>query len=249
MDILKTEADHAKAVAEIETLMDAKPGTRAFDRLEALAKSVDAYEAKAHPIEAPDPVDAILFHLEQLGDPRIETTDYIDVSGRLEELGCPILDDQAIGILPVGFDTLTDVDRFAVSDRTRTLVKLFKENEIPVSIAKRKGQSLGRRKAASLESTTWIGPTLYISAVLLSESPQNISMGLRLIADHLADYFVKMSTRERKATLEIVFGKRVKKDGSENYKKLSYKGDGEMLRELSQILDRACAEREKGSSV
>ena len=251
MDIrpLKTEADHTKAVAEIETLMDAKPGSRAFDRLEALARLVDAYEAKAHPIEASDPVDAILFHLEQLGDPRIETADYIDVSSRLEELGCPKLEDHAIGILPVGFDTLTTTDRFAISDRTRTLVKLFKENEIPVSIAKREGQPLGRRKTASLESTTWIGPTLYISAVLLSESPQNISLGLHLIADHLADFFAGTSPRGRKATLEVVFGKRENEDGTENYKKISYKGDREMLAELSEILDRACAERENGSSA
>ena len=52
MDIrpLKTEADHAAAVAEIETLMDAEPGSEAFDRLDALATVVDTYEARVHPI-------------------------------------------------------------------------------------------------------------------------------------------------------------------------------------------------------
>ena len=64
---IKTEADHAAAVAELETLMDAEPGSEAFDRLEVLSMLVDAYEAKAYPIDPPDPVDAILFRMEQLG--------------------------------------------------------------------------------------------------------------------------------------------------------------------------------------
>ena len=52
MDIrpLKTEADHAAAVAEIETLMDAEPGSEAFDRLDVLSTLVDDYEARVHPI-------------------------------------------------------------------------------------------------------------------------------------------------------------------------------------------------------
>lgn len=58
---IKTEADHAAAVAELETLMDAEPGSEAFDRLEVLSMLVDAYESKAYP------VDAILFRMEQLG--------------------------------------------------------------------------------------------------------------------------------------------------------------------------------------
>ena len=64
---IKTEADHAAAVAELDTLMDAEPGSEAFDRLEVLSMLVDAYEAKAYPIDPPDPVDAILFRMEQLG--------------------------------------------------------------------------------------------------------------------------------------------------------------------------------------
>ena len=45
-------------VAELETLMDAEPGSEAFDRLEVLSMLVDAYEAKADPINPPDPVTA-----------------------------------------------------------------------------------------------------------------------------------------------------------------------------------------------
>ena len=67
MDVrpIRTEADHRVALAEIATLMDAKPGTPEGDRLDLLATLVEAYEAALIPIEAPDPISAILFMMEQ----------------------------------------------------------------------------------------------------------------------------------------------------------------------------------------
>ena len=123
---LKTEADHTAAVAEIETLMGAEPGSEAFDRLDALSTLVDDYEARVHPIAAPDPVDAILFRLEQLGDPRIEISDYIDVSSKLEKWGCS--PPEGIGILPDKFDTCTSADKPSLLHRTFTVVRLFEDN-------------------------------------------------------------------------------------------------------------------------
>src|SRR3546814_13271015 len=69
MDIrpIKTEADHAAAVAEIERLIDAVPGTEEADRLDVLTTLVDDSEDRHHPIEAPDPVSAILLRMEQGG--------------------------------------------------------------------------------------------------------------------------------------------------------------------------------------
>jgi HTH-type transcriptional regulator / antitoxin HigA len=62
---IRTEADHRAALAEIATLMDAKMGTSEGDRLDVLATLVEAYEAALIPIEAPDPISAILFMMEQ----------------------------------------------------------------------------------------------------------------------------------------------------------------------------------------
>jgi len=69
MDIrpIKTEADHAAALAEIERLMDAEPDTEAGDRLDVLVTLVDAYEAKHHPIAGPDPIAAVRHALEAQG--------------------------------------------------------------------------------------------------------------------------------------------------------------------------------------
>src|SRR4051812_1166808 len=43
---IKTAADHAAALAEIEGLMDAELGTPEGDRLDVLATLVEAYEAR-----------------------------------------------------------------------------------------------------------------------------------------------------------------------------------------------------------
>ena len=64
---IRTEADHSAALARIEALWDAKPGTPEDDEFEALSILVAAYEDKHWPILPPDPVEAIEFHMEQNG--------------------------------------------------------------------------------------------------------------------------------------------------------------------------------------
>jgi HTH-type transcriptional regulator/antitoxin HigA len=67
MDIqpIKTEADYEHALAEIKLLWGAEPDTPEGDRLDILMILLEAYETKHHPIDPPDPVDAILFRMEQ----------------------------------------------------------------------------------------------------------------------------------------------------------------------------------------
>jgi HTH-type transcriptional regulator/antitoxin HigA len=71
MDIhpIRTEADHRAVLRQISALMetDPEPGTPEGDRLDMLATLVQAYEARHFPTEAPDPVEAIKFRMEQSG--------------------------------------------------------------------------------------------------------------------------------------------------------------------------------------
>jgi HTH-type transcriptional regulator/antitoxin HigA len=64
---IKTEADHAAALREIERLWGADEGTSEGDRLEVLTTLVEAYEQAHFPMDAPDPIEAIKFRLEQQG--------------------------------------------------------------------------------------------------------------------------------------------------------------------------------------
>jgi HTH-type transcriptional regulator/antitoxin HigA len=64
---IRTEADHAAALREIERLWGAEEGTTAGDRLDVLTTLVEAYEQAHFPIDPPDPIEAIKFRLEQQG--------------------------------------------------------------------------------------------------------------------------------------------------------------------------------------
>ena len=65
--LIKTEGDYNLALASIEKLMDAEPGTPEFDDLELMSTLVEIYEDAHYPIDLPDPVSAIRFRMEQLG--------------------------------------------------------------------------------------------------------------------------------------------------------------------------------------
>ena len=69
MDItpIKTKRDYRRALKEIEGLMDANRGTPKGDRLDVLVTLVEAWEAKHYPLNLPDPVEAIKYHMEQKG--------------------------------------------------------------------------------------------------------------------------------------------------------------------------------------
>lgn len=64
---IRTEADHEAALREIEHLWGAETGTPEGDRLEVLTTLVEAYEQAHFPMDAPDPIEAIKFRLEQQG--------------------------------------------------------------------------------------------------------------------------------------------------------------------------------------
>ena len=64
---LRTEADYEAAIVEIEALWGAPAGTPKGDRLDILATLVDVYENEHYPIDPPDPIEAIVFRMEQQG--------------------------------------------------------------------------------------------------------------------------------------------------------------------------------------
>ena len=64
---IKTEQDYDAALRAIEALWDAPEGSPEADRLEILITLVEAYGATHHPIDPPDPIEAIKFRMEQEG--------------------------------------------------------------------------------------------------------------------------------------------------------------------------------------
>jgi HTH-type transcriptional regulator/antitoxin HigA len=62
---IRSASDHAAALARIELLMDAQPGTPEAEELDLLADLVEHYEMRHFPIPKPTPLEAIRFRMEQ----------------------------------------------------------------------------------------------------------------------------------------------------------------------------------------
>ena len=73
-------------MAELERLWGAKSGTPEGDRLDVLATLIDAYEARHHPIDPPDPIEAIRFRMEQQGLTRRDLEPLIGSRARVTEV-------------------------------------------------------------------------------------------------------------------------------------------------------------------
>jgi HTH-type transcriptional regulator/antitoxin HigA len=63
--VIKNEVEYEATLSRIEELLDADPGTPEGDELELLVTLVELYEKTAHPIDLPDPIEAIKFRMEQ----------------------------------------------------------------------------------------------------------------------------------------------------------------------------------------
>jgi HTH-type transcriptional regulator / antitoxin HigA len=75
---IRSNADHERALLEIQRLWGAKEGTAEGDKLDVLATLVEAYENEHFPIDPPDPIEAIRFRLEQQG---LDTSALVGVIG------------------------------------------------------------------------------------------------------------------------------------------------------------------------
>lgn len=83
---IRNEADYEAALAEVERLWGARSGTPEGDRLDVLATLIDVYEAKHHPIDPPDPVEAIRFRMEQQGLSRKDLEPMIGPRNRVADV-------------------------------------------------------------------------------------------------------------------------------------------------------------------
>lgn len=83
---IRGEADYEAALAEVAGLWGAPLGTPRGDRLDVLATLIDAYEAAHHPLDPPDPVEAIKFRMAQQGLTRKDLEAIIGTRTRIAEV-------------------------------------------------------------------------------------------------------------------------------------------------------------------
>ncbi|MCC6919545.1 MAG: helix-turn-helix domain-containing protein [Alphaproteobacteria bacterium] len=83
---IRSEADYESALEKIARLWGSASGTPKGDRLDVLATLMDAYEAQHHPIDPPDPVEAIKFRMAQQGMTRKDLEDIIGTRTRIAQV-------------------------------------------------------------------------------------------------------------------------------------------------------------------
>lgn len=83
---VKSEADYNRALSEIKRLWGAKKNTKEGNKLDILLVLVEDYERKHHPIDLPDPIEAIKFRMEQMNLTRKDLEPYIGKRGRVSEI-------------------------------------------------------------------------------------------------------------------------------------------------------------------
>ena len=111
--IIHNDEEHAEALAALDRLLDLdpQPGTPEADDLQLLALVIETYEKTRWPIGLPDPVDAILFRMDQQGLTRRDLEPYIGSRARVSEVlsGKRALSMRMIRALHAGLDIPLEV--------------------------------------------------------------------------------------------------------------------------------------------
>ena len=83
---IRTEADYERALRRVEDLWDSEEGSQESDELDILTTLIETYEREHHPIDLPDPLEAIKFRLEQKGKDSRELIGIIGQRTRVYEV-------------------------------------------------------------------------------------------------------------------------------------------------------------------
>jgi HTH-type transcriptional regulator / antitoxin HigA len=84
--LLRSESEHEEALAYVDTLMSAEPGTPEREELELWVHLVQVYEDEKYPIAPPDPLAAIRFRMEQQGLVPSDLVPYFGSKSRVSEV-------------------------------------------------------------------------------------------------------------------------------------------------------------------
>lgn len=86
--VIKSEQQYLAYLAEVQELIAENPahGTPSAARLELLSVLIEAYENSKYPIEPPDPIDAILFRMQEKNLKQADLVPYFGTRSRVSEV-------------------------------------------------------------------------------------------------------------------------------------------------------------------
>ena len=84
--VIKTEVEYSQAIKRLELVFDAPAESDEGDEAELLTILIEKYENEHYPIEAPDPIEAIKFRMEQMEMNNNDLAKVIGYKSRVSEL-------------------------------------------------------------------------------------------------------------------------------------------------------------------
>ncbi len=84
--VLKTDDDYNQALKRLEEIFHSPIDSPEGDEAEILSILIEKYEDENFPIEAPDPIEAILFRMEQMDMNKKDLAEVIGYKSRVSEI-------------------------------------------------------------------------------------------------------------------------------------------------------------------
>jgi HTH-type transcriptional regulator/antitoxin HigA len=84
--VIKSEREYDQALKRLDVIFDAPADTPKGDEAELLVILIEKYEDENFPIQAPDPIEAIKFRMEQLNMKKKDLAEVIGYRSRVSEI-------------------------------------------------------------------------------------------------------------------------------------------------------------------
>ena len=84
--VIKTEEEYNRALRRLEVVFDSPADTPEGDEADILGILIEKYEDEHYPIEAPDPIEAIKFRMEQMNMDNKDLAKIIGYKSRVSEI-------------------------------------------------------------------------------------------------------------------------------------------------------------------
>jgi HTH-type transcriptional regulator/antitoxin HigA len=86
LKVIKTEKEYYQALKRLEAIFDSPVDTPEGDEADILGLLIEKYEDEHYPIEAPDPIEAIRFRMEQMNMDNRDLAKVIGYKSRVSEI-------------------------------------------------------------------------------------------------------------------------------------------------------------------
>lgn len=158
----------------------------------------------------------------------ITETEYLNVSARAAELGCPCPE---IAIMPDNFAAARSLKELRIRSAALALRSVLENASFPLGsfCAAAEHATFNEEDFAHWEAA------MFVSAALMRREPYVVAVALSIIRAHLAGYFGEQPNRL--ARLVLIIEKR-----DRTCRKITYEGDVSGLRSLADSIGRIAAE-------